>query len=427
MPTQQNNKPLTTRTIQNLKPDDSLTRDIGEYRGLHLRSGKSGKKTFFYRYRSPLNNKLTQVKIGNFPSISLVKARAALLELKCKRNDGICPATELKDLKQRKKDNASRETDKNDQFTISSLIELYLQNYIEDRRAPNGKIIEGARKKKGQIETRRTLYVDVVEKIGDKLATEISRRDVVDLIGGIIDRGAKVQAGSVLRELSSAYEYAIGNGIFSDSFANPALLAKASLRQTKVKLTSNKGRRVFSDDELSQFLVWLPNSAFRPKHKSILKLTLWTGCRTGEICAIKIKDINFNNSTLRIKESKTDVERYIQLPRQAIAYLSTIKPERGEYLLRSGSSNFHISQKSISEHAWVLRKKGKMLDIDSWTPHDLRRTVRTGLSRLQCPSEVAEAVLGHSRKGIEGTYDLHSYDRECRTWLQIWADHLDNL
>ena len=46
---------------------------------------------------------------------------------------------------------------------------------------------------------------------------------------------------------------------------------------------------------------------------------------------------------------------------------------------------------------------------------------------MGCPSEVAEAVLGHSRKGIEGTYDLHSYEAECREWLQRWADHLGSF
>ena len=68
-----------------------------------------------------------------------------------------------------------------------------------------------------------------------------------------------------------------------------------------------------------------------------------------------------------------------------------------------------------------------MLDVDRWTPQDLRRSVRTGLSRLQCRNEVAEAILGHARSGIEGTYDLHAYEAECREWLQIWADHLDVL
>ena len=69
----------------------------------------------------------------------------------------------------------------------------------------------------------------------------------------------------------------------------------------------------------------------------------------------------------------------------------------------------------------------KMLDIENWVPHDLRRTVRTGLSRLGCPSEVAEAILGHARKGIEGTYDLHKYENECKVWLQKWADYMDTL
>jgi integrase len=65
--------------------------------------------------------------------------------------------------------------------------------------------------------------------------------------------------------------------------------------------------------------------------------------------------------------------------------------------------------------------------MEDWNPHDLRRTVRTGLSKLGCPSDVAEAVLGHSKKGIEGTYNLHGYEEECAIWLQKWADYMDGL
>ena len=81
----------------------------------------------------------------------------------------------------------------------------------------------------------------------------------------------------------------------------------------------------------------------------------------------------------------------------------------------------------MTEQAWRMRQSNRMVNLPSWTPHDLRRSVRIGLSRLQCPNAVAEAVLGHSRKGIEGTYDLHRYEAECRQWLQKWADHLDSL
>lgn len=68
-----------------------------------------------------------------------------------------------------------------------------------------------------------------------------------------------------------------------------------------------------------------------------------------------------------------------------------------------------------------------MLDIPHWTPHDLRRTVRTGLSRLQCPNEAAEAILRHTRGAVEGAYNLYKYDAECKMWLQVWADFLEKL
>lgn len=74
-----------------------------------------------------------------------------------------------------------------------------------------------------------------------------------------------------------------------------------------------------------------------------------------------------------------------------------------------------------------MRQKDTFIDLPKWTPHDLRRSVRTGLARMGCPSEVGEAILGHARAGIEGTYDLHSYEPECRLWLQKWCDHLDRL
>lgn len=53
-----------------------------------------------------------------------------------------------------------------------------------------------------------------------------------------------------------------------------------------------------------------------------------------------------------------------------------------------------------------------------WNPHDLRRTLRINLSRFDCPTDVAKAVIDQSKKGIEGTYNLHNYEKECAIWLQ---------
>lgn len=427
MTTRQSTKPLSSRTVETMKPGAKDLADTGEHRGLRVRCGQTGVKTFFYRYSSPITGKLTQVKIGSFPETTLADARKQLEELRILRRNGHCPALIKKDAAKAAKlacDNAA----KSSEFTVNDLIELYLTQYIEDRKAPNGKLIAGARKKKGQDETRRTLCADVTQTLGDLSADRITRKDVVELIMCIVDRGANVQAGNVLRELSSAYEYSIGLGRFPDEFANPAVLAKASLRQARLKLTSQQGKRVLSDSEVMTFLKWLPQSGFTQSQKNILRFTLWTGCRTGEVCNALWRDFDLEQGIFHIRESKTGVERHVQMPTQAVSFMNNLRNSGGsEYPFAAGRTKRPMQQKKISEQAWRLRRDGKMLDIDHWSAHDLRRTVRTGLSRLQCPNAVAEAVLGHSRRGIEGTYDLHSYDEECRQWLQRWADHLENL
>lgn len=418
-------KPLSSKAVEMMKPGDKNKADTGENRGLRVTCGASGIKTFFYRYTSPVTNKLSQVKIGSFPQTSLAMARMKLRELKQIRNEGRCPASELKDEKQRLLEESQKP--KAAVLTFEEVVELYLTERIEDRKTKDGRIIPGARKPKGQAEVRRTLYGDAVKTLGTRNAAEITRQDVINLINGIVARGASVQAGNVLRELSLAYEFAIGFGRFDDSFANPALLAKSSLRQIRIKLTNGRGTRVLNEAELGKFLKWLPGSAYTPTIKNVLRLTLWTGCRTGEVCNMAWDDVDLDKGTIHLRETKTGVERYVQLSDQAIDFLKVLRLTSDKYLFPSQATKKPIQQKYLTENSWRLRESGQMLDIPHWTPHDLRRTVRTGLSRLQCPNEVAEAVLGHTRGGVEGIYNLYKYDAECRKWLQVWADYLDSV
>ncbi|HMU66612.1 MAG TPA: tyrosine-type recombinase/integrase [Cellvibrionaceae bacterium] len=418
-------KALTSRAIEAMKPASKELADSGENRGLRVTCGAKGIKTFVYRYRSPLTRKLVQISIGHYPTVSLAEARLKCSELKLIRANGRCPATEQRE-RAAVEAKINQEKNLSATFTVRDMVELYLTQHIEDRKV-DGRVIPGARKSKGQSETRRTLYGDAVRVLGDHPAANITRKDITSMVMAIIERGANVQAGSVLRELSAAYEYAIGLEKLPDTFANPALLAKAGLRQAKIKLTSERGKRVLSEAELKKLLQWLPGSAYTTTQKNILRFTLWTGCRTGEVCAAEWRDIDLDKKTWHLRDTKTGVERYVQLSHQAVEFLKVLSLTTGDYLFPSIKGKKPLQQKQLTEQAWRLRTDGRMLDIEPWTPHDLRRTVRTGLSRLGCPNEIAEAILGHSRSGIEGTYDLHKYEKECAHWLQVWADFQSNL
>ena len=422
----QNSKPLSYKAIEAMKPGDKDKADIGEYRGLRVSCGRTGKKSFYYRYNDPANpRKQKQITLGVFPILTLEQARIRLKELKLMRHQGLCPASEL--AKEQRDAALAADTVETKPFTVSDVIELYLGEYIEDHKSSTGELIRGARKPKGQAEARRTLCTDVLRDLGDRDAMSISAQDVSNLVLKIVARGANVQAGNVLRELGSAYDYAIGTGRLPDDFVNPTDNAKKKLKMTRVRLTSQKATRVFDDEELRQFLQWLPESAYPQVQKNILRLTLWTGCRTGELCGLYWEQVNLEKGTIHLKETKTDVERYVQLSTQAVSFLKTLKMTTADCLFPSRTTKAPIQQKALTTSAWILKQNGQMIDLDTWTPHDLRRTVRTGLARLSCPADIAEAILGHSQKGIQGTYNLHRYNDECKVWLQKWADHIEQL
>jgi hypothetical protein len=62
-----------------------------------------------------------------------------------------------------------------------------------------------------------------------------------------------------------------------------------------------------------------------------------------------------------------------------------------------------------------------------WVNHDIRRTVRSHLSRLRVTEEAREAVLAHARPGIKGTYDVYNYFDEKREALELWSSRLKGI
>jgi integrase len=59
--------------------------------------------------------------------------------------------------------------------------------------------------------------------------------------------------------------------------------------------------------------------------------------------------------------------------------------------------------------------------LEPFTIHDFRRTARTQLAELGVAPHVAELCLNHKPKGIEATYNRHSYFSERRAALESWA------
>jgi integrase len=113
----------------------------------------------------------------------------------------------------------------------------------------------------------------------------------------------------------------------------------------------------------------------------------------------------------------------------AIEQLQKLKvmADGSRYVLPNADASAPADPKYITRSVARCLKRFKKHGVAAFTPHDLRRTGRTGLARLGVKADIAERVLNHARERIEATYDVHEYVDEKREALQTWAKYLAEL
>jgi integrase len=77
-----------------------------------------------------------------------------------------------------------------------------------------------------------------------------------------------------------------------------------------------------------------------------------------------------------------------------------------------------------------LKQEGHLAENDTlerWTPHDLRRTARTGFSRLKVPLDVKKKLLNHKLGGMDDVYDMWEYLDEKKEALERWSALVETI
>jgi integrase len=363
--------------------------------GLRLRVGKIT-RSWRYRYRTHAGQ-LRQVRLGRYPSVSLGEARQRWQRARGQRDDGVDP----KEARKVELRAAAEETAR--AVTVAQLIENYLREHVEP-----------SRKAKGHEYTRRLFERDVTPRIGEMRATDVKRRDVHALVVAIREY-APSSARVARRELAAAFEHALNSGAI-ELDANPAAGVKAPPQRRRT--------RFLNDNEIGTFLRWAPNSKLTENAYDVLMLSLMTGMRTGEIVSLAWADVDLKRGIAHLRQTKTDTPRDVQLPRQAVALLRARQTKTAWVFASAHDRRAHIDQKAVGISQYEAKADS---GLDDWTSHDMRRTCRTGLARIGAPQEVAELIIGHSKRGVVGVYDLATRPDEQRKWIQKWADHVEAL
>ena len=119
------------------------------------------------------------------------------------------------------------------------------------------------------------------------------------------------------------------------------------------------------------------------------------GCRRNEIVNLRWSEVNFQNSCLRLGDTKTGAS-IRPLPETAKALLSGLNPQ-GEYVF-PGVTRSDKSYVSAFSKAW-RRIVGK-----SYSPHCLRHAHASAAHELGFGDLTIKALLGHARIGVTSGY-----------------------
>jgi integrase len=160
-------------------------------------------------------------------------------------------------------------------------------------------------------------------------------------------------------------------------------------------------KRRFLNDEESRRLVNASEPDFRP----MVRASLLTGARYGELRHAKVKDYDRQSRTVYLTETKNAIARPAYLDDEGAQMLETAVTGKNP-----GDLLFTRPDGTPWKQADQLRRMNEAFDrakIDKTTFHDLRRSYGARLARAGVPMAVIAEALGHKDERVTRKHYAH--------------------
>ena len=380
--------------------------------GLQLRvREKTGGSSRTWLLRFKFKGEETRIALGHFPDTTLDAARGEARRLRELAAQGIDPRRAQSRRRQRLAPlpASSAPVKPADRHTVEFLASEFQERYLR----PNRKRPEYA---------EWLLKRDALPAWCNRDARTITPAEVVELLDGIVDRGAPVLANRTAAVLSQMFRFGIQRRIVDQ---NPVQLLMRPGGREKPR------ERVLTDDELRVFLADPMGCTRYPKLAYAMTILLLTGQRRGELARAKWPEIDFDEKTWTIPDenSKTGRGHVVPLTDWAVEEFQALKrlAVGSRWVLPTEDGDESAAPALLTRGLARCLPRFKARGVSEFNLHDLRRTCRTGLAALKIEPHIAERVLNHAQPGVAGVYDRHTYLDEKRAALEKWAAHVRGL
>jgi integrase len=437
--------------LKNAKPkDDRYDVTVTNRKGLMVRVHPSGVVSFRFRYKRA--GETFTLVFGEYgeQGISLKRAYQMHDQARSEIEEGLDPIEE-----QEKRDRAAEmaRAESAAAGTVADLVKQFVHRRLCGERWDEA---EGqwTRDEKSRTKPRKNPY-DAALLLGYRLPSvhvrpvkgkrkprptfltvlghfkgqDITKRQIVKFLDDNVDRGAPISANRI---------YSLLKQFFTWAAAKDLIPASPMAGVERPGGEEHSRTRVLSDDEIRAFWSKLDDCEIREQSRLALKVLLLTGQRRGELTRARWSHFDLDQKlwTIPVELQKTSHARtvvqgphVVPLSPFALDLLRQLKALTGEgqYVLPSRGNPKSSKPYSASALSHAITKNRDVFGIPAFSPHDLRRTLRTGLSGLKVELHIAERVINHAQDKIVATYDMWAFLDEKREALEKWAKEVKKI
>jgi integrase len=353
---------ITKTVVEAAKPPAAEQRFIrdDEIKGFALRVIATGAKTFIWEGR--IKGRTRRITIGQYPDLSVAVARQRASEIRGAIARGEDPASEVQGSKA--------------EITFRELVVTYMERHARPH-------------KKSAWQDENTLRRYVPGGWNSRRLSDISRGDVAGLHAKIGEANGRYAANRTLALLRAMFNLAPTWDLFKGE--NPARGIKLFLE--------DKRERYLSPDELERVNAALldePDWRWR----AYFPLAVALGTRRSELLSARWQDIDLEQRTWRIPETKAGRTLLLPLPLPLVELIEKL-PSRYEstWLFPGVGASGHLQE---PKKAWarILSRAG----VAHARIHDLRHTLASLMVAQGISLPLIGRALGHSLPSTTNRY-----------------------
>ena len=370
--------------------------------GLTFTLSAKGTAAWVLRYR--IGGKQKELTLGNYPDLTLTKAREHAAAKRVAVQQGV--------------DVAQAEQARKVAMTAAGTVKELCDEYF-------------ARTVKGRIKrpdlVRSILDQDVIRAMGKSRISDVKPVDVDRMVAGIVRRGSPIMANRVLTTTKAVFDYAIRRHWIE---YNPA----AAFSRKDAGGEEKARTRALTDTEITTLIKAFDAAGpvFRP-YALAVRLLLLTAVRRSELIEAPWLEFDLERGLWAIPaerqktgEKSGGKDFVVPLTPLAVEWLAELKMVGcgNDYVFpaKRRGTRATLSPNTVN---WALNQIDH--GLEPFTLHDLRRTARTHLAMLGIKPHIAERCLNHRLPGINDVYDTYDYLDERRVALELWEQKFHSL